>query len=185
MSRKTLYIIIIILVIILIGGGIYVYRVVSQSDTVVSNEDPFFGKPAYKVPELGAVYTDEIYKFSLKLPEDFKARKSQVDNTYVVVLENTNTEGIQIKISPFDSGETKILTSDMIRRDIPDMQIFDEQIIEIGAYHKGVAFRSNNESFSGRSREVWFIFKGNLYQISTYDRFDELLKDIFATWKFE
>ena len=64
------------------------------------------------------------------------------------------------------------------------MKVIDDQILEIGNNYKGVAFRSDNAAFDGDSREVWFVFKGNLFQISTYARLDPLLKAMFATWKF-
>ncbi len=43
---------------------------------------------------------------------------------------------------------------------------------------------SDNPAFAGASREVWFVFNTNLYQISTYTEFDELLKGLFGTWQF-
>jgi hypothetical protein len=99
-----------------------------------------------------------------------------------IILQNKKGEGIQIRISPFE--DIRILTGDMVRESIPDMNIEDVEEVAIGPEHTGIAFVSDNESFEGASREVWFVFRGNLYQISTYTRLDTLLKAMFATWRF-
>lgn len=36
----------------------------------------------------------------------------------------------------------------------------------------------------GASHEVWFVFRENLYQISTCARLDNLLQEMFSTWSF-
>jgi len=153
--------------------GYYIY---SMKKASAPEEAP------YTVPALTKPYTNDKYKFSLTLPEDFKASESSVDGKDTIVFQNAKSEGIQIAISPYD--DIKTLTAEMIEREIPDMKILDTQPVEIGSNYKGVAFKSDNEAFSGASREVWFVFKGNLYQISTYERFDELLKAMFGTWDF-
>ncbi len=188
MSKKSLYIIIIILAsLLLLGAGYYIYaRMSSDNPSKASQDDsPFKDLPPYVVPDLTKDYSNSNHGFSLKIPADFNVRESTLGGTDTIVFENEKTEGIQAVISPYEDKTVKILTSDMIRSDIPDMDIRDVQEVEIGREHKGVAFKSDNEAFSGSSREVWFIFQGELYQISTYERFDGLLQKIFGTWKFE
>ncbi|MFA6050580.1 MAG: hypothetical protein WC761_05280 [Candidatus Paceibacterota bacterium] len=136
----------------------------------------------YKVPVLSEKYDNTEHKFSLMMPKGFTARESELEGVDTIVFENDKSEGIQIVISPFD--DVKELTKSMIQADIPDMEISDEQTVEIGDNHKGLAFKSDNDSFNGESREVWFVFQGKLFQISTYERFDELLQEMFATWSF-
>lgn len=138
----------------------------------------------YEGAPLQANYENKTFKFSLRMPDGFSAQELPIDDTgaNTVVLQNEKGEGIQIRISPFD--DIPVLTADMIRSDIPDMKISDEEAVTIGPGHTGIAFLSDNEAFEGASREVWFVFRGNLYQISTYARLDTLLKAMFATWKF-
>lgn len=124
-------------------------------------------------------YNNTTYKFTANIPAGFKVRSVNPD---LLVIENAKSEGIQISIAPYNDIST--LTVDMIKKDIPDMKITEAQEVEVGANYKGVAFKSDNPAFDGASREVWFVFKGNLYQISTYARMDDVLKSIFATWKF-
>ncbi len=140
---------------------------------------PYTGAP------LEANYENKAFNFSLRMPEGFSAQELRADDTgaATVVLQNPQGEGIQIRIVPFD--DVKNLSAEMIREQIPDMQITDVEEVTIGPEHTGVAFISNNEAFEGSSREVWFVFRGNLYQISTYARLDTLLKAMFASWRFK
>lgn len=127
-------------------------------------------------------YSNTTYKFSLKMPEEFTAREIKSENSNTVLLENKKGQGIQITISPFDN--TRVLTAEMIHADLPDFKIINSQTVKIEDGYEGISFQSDNPSFAGASSEIWFIFHSNLYQISTYSYFDDLLKNIFETWKF-
>ncbi len=131
-------------------------------------------------------YTNDTFKFSLSMPGNFEARELPPDEggaTTLLIEAAERADGVQIIVSPFDE-EITTLTQERILQDVPDLTITDPQPVEIGESNTGLAFKSGNEAFGGASREVWFVFRGNLYQISTYDRLDPLLKKIFSTWKF-
>jgi hypothetical protein len=142
----------------------------------------------YAVPALAKDYANDAYGFSLKMPEDFSASEIQSEDSggETVILQDQAGNGIQIAISPFDEDTdgSYALTQERISQDVPDLKIYDAQVLEVGDHYKGLAFRSDNEAFGGASREVWFVFRHNLYQISTYERLDDLLKQIFETWQF-
>lgn len=133
---------------------------------------------------LVADYENAQFGFSLKMPDGFSPLQLPEDETgaHTLVLQNSAGEGIQIRISPY--SDIKTLTADDISTAIPDMSISEPEIVTIGPEYTGVAFVSDNEAFEGASREVWFVYEGNLYQISTYKRLDTLLQAIFATWEF-
>lgn len=139
---------------------------------------------SYMVPELSKEYSNTTYHFSLKMPEDFEATKFEDEFGTAVVLQDQSGNGVQILISPFGDEDIKELTQERIKQDLPDMLISEAQTVEIGDEYKGLAFKSDNEFFGGASREVWFVYQQNLYQISTYARLDELLQKIFTTWQF-
>jgi len=152
---------------------------------------PVTQNAAYAVPTLSRDYANSIYGFSLKMPADFSASESQDPSSGddTIVLQNQSGDGIQIVISPFgeDTGHGYTLTADRIHQDLPDLEIDDIQPVDIGTTspaYVGLAFLSDNPAFDGASREVWFVFRGNLYQISTYARLDPLLQAIFTTWQF-
>lgn len=138
----------------------------------------------YTGAPLQANYENKTYSFSLRMPSGFTAQELPTDESGadIVILQNQKGEGIQIRVSPFE--DIRALTADMVRENIPDMQISETESVAIGSDYTGVAFISDNEAFEGESREVWFVYTGNLYQISTYARLDTLLKAMFATWKF-
>lgn len=137
----------------------------------------------YVVPALTKTYLNDEHRFSLSMPEDFIAHETQIGGATSIALESPRGDGVQILVSPFDE-DIQALTEDRIRADLPDLAIVEPQTVEIGSQHTGIAFRSDNEEFGGTSREVWFVFRKNLYQISTYEHLDPLLQAIFATWQF-
>jgi hypothetical protein len=148
-------------------------------------ENTIVDVPTEPVPPLEKEYTNKTYRFTVKMPEDFTARELPPDQNGArsILLENLDGAGIQIYVTP-DKDNLKTLTAADVRASIPDMRVVGEQDVNIGPNDKGVAFKSDSEAFGGNSREVWFYFRGNLYQISTYARLDPLLKAMFGTWQF-
>ena len=143
-----------------------------------------FGAP-YEGAPLTGDYKNEKFRFALDVPEGFTTSELPEDEngSTTIIIQNEKGEGIQIFITPTDEGQN-VLSAEQIRADIPDMKVDDVETVEIGSDYTGVAFRSDNDAFEKNSREVWFYFRGNLYQISTYARLDGLLKAMFSTWKF-
>lgn len=140
----------------------------------------------YEIPSFANTYKNDKYHFSLSVPQGFSTQEIPNDSTQgqTIVLQDEEGNGIQILITP-SPEDIAHLTADRVHQDIPDMKVSDVQPVEVGANHSGIAFMSDNEAFAGASREVWFVFHGNLYQISTYARLDGLLQTMFGTWKFE
>lgn len=182
MPRKTVALAIVALLIL--GAalyGIWHFRATRAASQTASASAP------YVIPPLGEKYTNEQFRFSLTMPEGFSAREIPDEENEggetAITLQDPEGNGIQIFITPFPE-DLRVLSADDVRASIPDMRITDEQPVEIGESHTGVAFKSDNEAFGGASREVWFVWQGNLYQISTYERLDKLLQSMFATWQF-
>ncbi len=186
---RTVFAIIGVLILIGIGAVVY-YTVPSAKDALTL---PALGgvKPselsgtAPIAEPLSGEYKNEKYAFSLKVPEGYTAQELQTEanGADTVIIQNNKGEGIQILVTPYGE-DLAVLTADMIQADIPDMKISNVEAVTVGPSNKGVAFLSDSAAFQGNSREVWFVFRGNLYQISTYARLDPLLKAMFATWKF-
>jgi len=188
-GMKKLLIIAIVLAVL--GGLAYLF----SPNSLFSTPDASSTDSAVNSAALTKEYKNDTYGFSLKMPEDFTATEipDELSGGATLVLQNKSGDGIQIIISPFDedTGQGYTLTKERILQDIPDMQIQDEQVVEIGpstgsgqVTYKGIAFLSDDEVFGGESRAVWFIFGGSLYQINTYARLDGLLQNIFSTWNF-
>ena len=175
------------LLIVLIGIGVWLFLKGKTPIPGFGTVPPsaISGSAPYDGPALTGAYTNKQFRFSLSLPDGFSANELPPDENggVAVVLQDKTGEGIQIYIVP-GASDTKTLTADAVRAALPDMQVGDPEPVTIGPEYTGVAFTSDNPSFDGASREVWFYFRGNLYQISTYARLDPLLKAMFGTWKF-
>ncbi len=145
--------------------------------------------PQVSFGNLNHMYQDSTYHFLINYPDGYTV--SNVDdptaggNTVLIQDNATNDDGgIQIFISPYTDSDTDI-TPDFIAQNAPDVAVNDSQEVDMSAGGgKGLAFESNNAAFGGASREVWFIYHGNLYQISTYLQYGNLLQKIMGTWKF-
>lgn len=185
---KKIIILIIIVLVLGVGGYYFAKSGVfsgGSGDKIMSS-----GAEPEAIAEIPSYqYTEEFvhptYNFSFKYPADFTVTQIPEENGEVILIQNISTKiGVQIMVTAFEGGEDIDLTADILRAEIPDLEIKDEQEVIIGSGRKGIAFVSDNEAFGGNSREVWFVFRGNLYQISTYAELDEFLKGIFGTWKF-
>jgi hypothetical protein len=170
-------------VVILFIVGVGAYLLTRGGEEVIPSQLSF-GSPYVGAP-LKDEYRNREFNFSLQMPEGFRSQELPADENgaRTVVLQNEKGEGIQIYITPYPD-DLKVITADDVRAAIPDMKVSEEQAVQIGANYQGVAFKSDNEAFAGDSREVWFVFRSNLYQISTYSRLDGLLQAMFGTWKF-
>lgn len=159
------------------GGEAPSFSFGSVKPSELSSGAPYTGAP------LTADYKNETFRFALDIPDGFTAGELPEDENggTAIVLQNKNGEGIQIYVTP--GSDQLTLTADDIRASIPDMEVSLPEPVEIGEY-TGVAFLSDNEAYEGASREVWFYYRGNLYQISTYASLDPLLRAMFATWSF-
>lgn len=186
LKTRTHYLIIaVILFVLVIGVLVFLDRTSSLNavDTNFLDSDSSV-ESDYVVPPMEVDYQNEQFRFSLMLPEGFTAAQLPYDGKGTpVVLQDALGNGIQIYVTE-NVGNTKVLRAHDIIKQIPDMKVTNVQEVEIGNNHSGVAFKSDNEAYGGASREVWFIFNGDLYQISTYERLDNLLKNMFVTWKF-
>lgn len=163
------------------SGGVVVPKIAMSANAGAAASPEI----SYTVPPLGDIYKNDEFRFSLSLPEGFTAREFAEEGATgkTVILEDVKGNGIQILVTPFPSAPQD-LTADMVKQDIPDLEVTDVQAVEVGANSRGIAFKSDNSAFGGASREVWFVFRGNLYQISTYARLDTFLQAMFGTWKF-
>lgn len=182
---KKIFIIFSIIVAVLLGfylfksGGIYE----GESSTATNDQDF----------DLTEEYRNEKYSFSFRHPKQFAPvfieDHTDFSDTVTVFKTGESTmesfpSGFQISIQPFDEDLEK-LTVERIKQDLSDLKIEDPQDVILGNYGSGVAFLSDDEGFEGKSREVWFIFRRNLYQIRSHVSYDAFLQKILNTWKFE
>jgi hypothetical protein len=166
-------------IIIILGGlGYFFYQ-----DSAKSNNDQ--NGPTAEV-SLTEEYVSEKYSFKFKHPKSYRVSfvEDLQGKDILTVIGSNPREGFQVEIQPIDEDLTT-LTSERIKQDLPDIKIESPQDVIIGAAGKGTAFLSDDPTFDGRSREVWFVFKQNLYQIRTYASNDQFLQSVLSTWEFQ
>lgn len=110
-------------------------------------------------------YTDSTYDFSFSYPEGFSPRAIDDSGTRTITLSDKSGAGLQIAVSAFD--EPGPLTEARIKQDLPDLPMDDVQNVSVGRGVPALAFLSSGGPF-GDSAEVWFVYKGALYQISAH-----------------
>jgi len=130
-------------------------------------------------------YTNTKYNFSFVYPKGFTigSFKEGVDGEIVLVQDEKKQQGFQVYIIPFD--ESGPLTLSRIKQDLPDLQIENPQIVVIaGSSIEALLFESQSDSYD-KSREIWFIYGGFMYQVTTRADGDTLIGPVMESWRFE
>jgi hypothetical protein len=179
-----------IVLVLLSGMGVYlIARATAPKSDPTTTGDPsvLSGVSPQTIAEIAhyqytQVYTNPTYHFSFKYPKGFTVSATNgLNNSYVILVEKLPSPvGVQILISSFNSPDLD-MTPELIHESVPGLPIENPQVIDVGTPRKGLAFLSNNQEFGGKSREAWFAFEGNLYQISTFAEFAGLLNGVVAT----
>ena len=191
MPKKT--IIIILIAVIVIVAGIFIFlnnkkspQPIGEDKTgneIIGNEPTFTITPSEENSE-NNVYIDSQYNFSFQYPKDFTATKFKEgeDGDTILIQQKDGKNGFQIFIASFD--EPGPLTKERILQDLPEMKITEAENRVLKNGIPALIFFSEETSL-GKTREIWFIQNGYLYQVSTTAALDSLVAQIVATWKFE
>jgi hypothetical protein len=145
-----------------------------------SVENVSFGEKRYKHTLLG---------FSFNYLKDYNI--SSFGNFFdsngetVLLQKGSGEQGLQILITPFD--EDISLTAKRIKKDLPTLSVIEEKEIQLGQDIKvqAVVFQSNNNLTTGKSLEAWFVYRNNLYQVSSLESSKELFDKVINSWKLE
>jgi len=164
---------------------------VSQISEASSYSSLSLSEPPTDSSVLTESYNNKTYDFSFRYPNGFTVSlvNDPENNQDIVVLQSVSSSkpgiplGFQISIQTIDE-DIPAVTVEMIKRDLPDLVINSPQDVVIGNRGKGVAFISDDSAFGGVSREVWFVYRKRLYQISTYASNDSLVQSVLKTWQF-
>lgn len=130
-------------------------------------------------PQSFFLETDLHFEFGL--PGKFTAYEYPPGgNKTVIVVGDDTGRGMLIQILPI-AGSATTLSEASIKQASPDTPISNaRQVSVVGT--TGVEFASTNQAFGGPSIELWFIHKGNLYQLSVHPSDEPLLKTFTDTW---
>lgn len=135
-------------------------------------------------------YKHTVLGFSFNYSKDYSI--SSFGNFFdsngeTILLQNTGgVQGLQILVTPFD--EDISLTAKRIKKDLPSLSVVNEKEIQIGGGDikvQAVTFESSNNLSTGKSIEGWFVYRKNLYQISSSEISKDLFEKVISTWKLE
>lgn len=196
MPNPKIKIIRILSVIALVGAAVWFFS--SRSPEIVKSLNFFSGSAepsqdqqpvSVPVGDVSAVYTHPTYGFSFRYPEGFTVNSfsDESGETILVQKEGRVKEGFQIFISEFD--EPGPITPERIHIDVPNMVVEEPQEVMIGGSGQGLGVRAlvffSHDPSLGRTREVWFVHGGYLYQVTARAEFDAELSKIMATFRFK
>lgn len=126
-------------------------------------------------------YRNTAYHFSLLYPQELAVSEHpEGGNAITITFQDVEkAEGFQIFIVPY--GEAQV-SEERFRQDEPSgIRKNLTNIVIDGA--TGAAFYSTNLAL-GDTREVWFVHKGFLYEVTTLKPLEAWFRDILQTWKF-
>lgn len=197
MKRKLA---IIFLIFVLGGGGIYlVVRGGDSSDpkdeTIeaqpVDQPDPF-AESEYEQLIEGETpktkrYVNTAYYFTFEYPTDMKINSfGEGEERNVILIEDSTTDKVnrsfQIFMNAFDE-DMSVMTPARLHTDIPHLVIDNPQEVVLGDGTRALIALSNDPAI-GRTREVWIISDGVLYQITARKEADPWIAQVMKSWKF-
>jgi len=143
---------------------------------------------AFSPIPLTQTYTNNAYRFALTLPAGLKAVEMPYQDgdpgTQTYLFEDQAGEGVQLMIWPYTDAP-HISQRDIEQTGLTISDVAPLTFTGVPRYEaSGYTFKSNNPAFDGASSDAWFVYRGSLYQLSTYAHDDALLKGMLATWTF-
>ena len=138
-------------------------------------------KPRREAPPGFREYYNETYRFSLFYPGSLAVREYDEGGgaSTITLQDPAEAKGLQIFVVPYGAAQ---VSEERFREDVPSG--IREGIASVtidGA--TGASFFSANPEL-GETAEVWFIYRGYLYEITTLRPLAPWLSDIMQTWKF-
>lgn len=130
-------------------------------------------------------FSDAAHGFSFGYPDPLKAGSQTDDNgnTTILVQDTASHVGFQVYITPWSNSAVTTVSADDVAASLPDIQMHNPTQVSINGT-PALAFQATDATF-GDSRQVWFIRKGFLYQVSSYSSQDPLLEKVLSSWRWK
>src|SRR3990167_8487383 len=134
--------------------------------------------------EQGKIYEEFDVLFRFLYPPDFTVTEIDDESGYTILAQNSaKRAAFQIFLNPFD--EPGPIIPALIKKDLPNMIIENPQPVLIGADKNipALIFFSQDQTL-GRTREIWFVGNGHLFQVETFADQDSLIGPVMDTFQF-
>jgi len=166
---------------LLFGVALYFSLDGNQRDTTSRGKSNNLTQAAYEVPPGKREYRNNKFHFLLHYPEELTVKEfNDKGEALTVSFENKESgEGFQIFVVSYAESQ---VTPERFKLDVPSgVRESPTQVLIDGV--TGEVFFSENGTL-GKTREVWFIRGGYLYEVTTYRELDAWLAEIMHSWKF-
>jgi hypothetical protein len=126
-------------------------------------------------------YQNAQYHISLYYPDDLTVTEQPVGGTSLVILfkDAATQQGFEIFVTPYDQPK---ITQQRFLLDEPSGVMNDPQNVTIDGAAATEFFSSNPAM--GTSCEIWFLYGGYLYEVTTPQPLQSWLLQIMASWNF-
>lgn len=170
-----------------VGGGT-MYAVIQQSKPGIQKVEPSseisrLKTPNRELPSVDVLYTNEQYGFSFRYPRGLIFQEfDEAGGAKTIVFQKPNDvkKGFQIYITPYEGGN---ITGDRILYDAsgPVSDLQEENLTE----NLLVATFISEAPIVGKTREIWWLHGGYLFELTTYASLDGWIRDIVKTVEFK
>jgi hypothetical protein len=165
---------------LVVAGAFYVVQISTRGTGTLPSMTATVETETRLVPDGWKEYRSTAYHFSLLYPQELAVKEyAEPGNAFTVTFQNVKEEkGFQIFIVPYQ--EEKISDA-RFKKDTPSgvrTDVASTTIDQVPA----VTFKSRDE-FLGDTQETWFIYKGFLYEVTTFVGTTNWLDLIISTWK--
>ncbi|MDP3697297.1 MAG: hypothetical protein Q8R55_04710 [Candidatus Taylorbacteria bacterium] len=154
------------------------------------------GDYAKLLREQGKIYEELDVSFRFLYPPDFTVTEIDDEQGYTILAQNSAKKAaFQIFLNPFD--EPGPVTPARIKKDLPNLIIENPQPVLIGAdknipalifFSQDLPSQLSTKSLEGKSlgrtREIWFVGNGHLFQVETFADQDSIIGPVMDTWEF-
>lgn len=133
------------------------------------------------IPQGTLQYKNNRYRFSLFYPQELTVQEFEEGGgaSSITFEDVSGGKGFQIFIVPYAENQ---VSKERFEKDVPS-GVRSELREGIVGGAKAAFFYSKNDSL-GDTREVWFIYDGFLYEVTTFRNLDLWLFEIIKTWRF-
>jgi len=162
------YIVGIIVVVLLAGGGWLLWRgnAGREAPGTASSTPAVVPVVVKETPGVEVQYLNTALKFSFKMPEGVYAQEFPGTSGIVVRLhEADNSNHLAVFVTP-SKTDPDAFTADTVAADAPGTSIADASAVQMPGSVTAIEFTSNSTTWDGPSRELWFAYKGNRYEVS-------------------
>ena len=183
MNKKLIFAIIILL--LAVASGVFFWQKKHQS---ASNRNQYQTPAENKKGQENDLTPSKLYEnydlgFGFLYPKTFEIQEIDDKPGFTVWVQNSgNHESFQVYSIPFD--EPGPITPERIKKDLPNTVIDNPQNAIIGADKDITAliFFGHSDSIE-KTREIWFVSGGRLFQVTTYADLDSFIAEIMKTWR--